>query len=922
MPGGLLERDVELGQIAAALGEGSGVLVVEGEAGIGKSALLAWGVELARGQGWRALRARGGLLERDFGYGVARQLFEAPLRHATDGERRRWLSGAAELAAPALGLAQAGLPADVEDPAFAAQHGLYWLAANLAGEVSLALVVDDLQWADLASLRWLVYLARRLDGVSLVVLGAWRTGEAEAPVELLGQLGGDRLVPSGLSVAAAGELVGRRLGRECDGPTAQAVHGSTGGNPLLLTELAHSLDEDTSLPLDVARVVELGGRAVARHVSSRTALLPPAAREVVAAAAVLGADVAPRQLGRLTELSLEQVREGCDRLVSARILAGREEFEFVHPLVRAAIYDELRPARRAALHRRAADVLDAEGLVDRAAVHLLASERTGDPKVVGRLVAAADRALGRGAVEEAIVLLRRALEEPPLPGERYLVLIRLAGSEYLAASEEAAIRHARAALELAGDPEDQEAAVRLLAQLVAFADRRGDDLEVLAAAASALRERAPERALRVDVERASWSLLLPRPPRGIRREVVALAEQVERGSLDERTLRGLLAVLDATRGTQPAAETADMALAALGDGQLVAELSGTGFYPAVIALTQCERLDQGDEWLARRWDRFVTTGSRAEVHATATLRARIAWLRGDLAAAVEEARLALREGERRRYGFYSALAVTQLVAALAEQGEFDEAEAALSAHGIAEGTTFGWYDVIPVRATVALARGELRRARAQLAAAPPERSLFPLQMAPCEVAVALAGGEREEALDRARAMLAVAEVFGAAGKLGIARRLLGLCTGGEEGIRLLRAAVELLERSPLRLELALALIDLGAALRRERRRVEARDPLSHGLDLAQRCGATVLSERAEDELRASGARPRRLVLTGVGSLTPSELRVARLAAEGRSNPEIAQALFVTVRTVETHLGHVFQKLDLTSRDQLPAALSS
>lgn len=155
----------------------------------------------------------------------------------------------------------------------------------------------------------------------------------------------------------------------------------------------------------------------------------------------------------------------------------------------------------------------------------------------------------------------------------------------------------------------------------------------------------------------------------------------------------------------------------------------------------------------------------------------------------------------------------------------------------------------------------------------------------------------------------------------MARRLVGLATGGETGIEQLRAAVEALERSPRRLELARTLVDLGAALRRHGRRVEAREPLRRGLDLAQRCGATVLVERGGEELRVTGARPRHLVLTGVESLTPSELRVARLAAQGRSNREIAQALFVTGGTVETHMRHVFQKLDLKRREELPAALA-
>ena len=925
--GKLLERDVELARVAAAFADGAGVMVVEGEAGIGKSAVLAAGVEQGCAQGSRVLSARGGVLERDFGYGVVRQLFEAPLHRAQAGERRRWLSGAARRAARALGQEAAADGGEIDDPVFATQHGLYWLVANLASEGPLALVVDDLQWADLASLRWLVYLARRLEGLPVVVLGAWRMGEDQAPVELLDALGGERLTLSALSVAATGELLARGLGRECDLLTARACHGATGGNPLLVSELALALDRDTSLPVDLERVVELGGRAVARHVSTRLALLPLSGREVAAAAAVLDGELAPRQLAVLTELSLADVRDACDRLVSARILEGRDTFGFVHPLVRAAIYDALRPARRAALHRGAADLLESEGLADRAAVQLLAAERTGDVGVVVRLEAAAERALGRGAVEEAAVLFRRALEEPPPAQERYQVLVRLAHAEWLAESEDSALSHVRAALEIARDPEEQEAAALVLVSVLIALNRLEEVVELLAAAASALREAAPERARRLEVERVLHSVYLPVLPVDIGPRTAALAATVERGSLAEKSLRAQLAALDSIVGMRPAAEVAELALLTLQDGQLLAEFRAAGwagFHCALATLINCERLDESDEWLGRREELATRIGARPELRGLVAPRTRIARVRGELAAVVDEARSALEEEEEGafRCGIAAPIAVAQLVFALVERGELDEAEDVLSHHGFAEGTTFAWLELIPERVALALARGDLERARAQLAAAPPERAWIPLQMAPCEVAVALASGEREQALERARAMLALAEMFGAPGRIGMARRLVGLATGGEEGTEQLGAAVQALERSPFRLELARALVDLGAALRRHDRRAEAREPLRRGLDLAQRCGATVLSGRAAEELRATGARPRRLVLTGVESLTPSELRVARLAAEGRSNREIAQALFVTGATVETHMGHVFQKLDLNSRAALPAALAA
>jgi DNA-binding CsgD family transcriptional regulator len=149
----------------------------------------------------------------------------------------------------------------------------------------------------------------------------------------------------------------------------------------------------------------------------------------------------------------------------------------------------------------------------------------------------------------------------------------------------------------------------------------------------------------------------------------------------------------------------------------------------------------------------------------------------------------------------------------------------------------------------------------------------------------------------------------------------GLATRRSEGIARLHEAVEVLSDSGAQLEHARALTDLGAAIRRSGSRVQAREPLRQGLELAHACGATALAERAHTELLASGARPRRLTFSGADSLTASERRVAELAAARMGNVAIAQALFVSRKTIETHLGHVYAKLNITSRDQLGPLLN-
>ena len=185
----------------------------------------------------------------------------------------------------------------------------------------------------------------------------------------------------------------------------------------------------------------------------------------------------------------------------------------------------------------------------------------------------------------------------------------------------------------------------------------------------------------------------------------------------------------------------------------------------------------------------------------------------------------------------------------------------------------------------------------------------------------LALGQQDEAKQLVAEELDMARAFGAPRSLGASLRTSGLVEGGESGLRLLREAVAVLEESPAELERARAIVELGSALRRAGERNEAKEILLRGLDLADRCGSVVVAGRAREELHTLGARPRRAV-SGVESLTRSEERVARMAAEGLSNREIAQQLVVSPKTVENQLGHVYGKLGISFRKQLPDALAT
>ena len=302
--------------------------------------------------------------------------------------------------------------------------------------------------------------------------------------------------------------------------------------------------------------------------------------------------------------------------------------------------------------------------------------------------------------------------------------------------------------------------------------------------------------------------------------------------------------------------------------------------------------------------------------------------RGDLEAATQDLR---ESGELVSYLPTQQGAIyfhSYLADVLTNRGEIDEAEASLAALELEEEVAESGHVIFFLGA-----RGWLRYARRDFEGAASDwrqlgRCMEAFEMHNPAVlawrshlALALLGlDRRDEALELAREEVELAREWGAPRPIGVALRARGLAEGGAEGIETLRESVAVLEGSTARLELARSLVELGAALRRANQRSDARELLKQGLDLAVRSRAVPLVERAEQELAATGARPRRLLLSGVESLTASERRVAGFAAEGLSNKDIAQALFVTTKTVEVHLSNVYRKLGIGSRGELPQAL--
>ena len=231
------------------------------------------------------------------------------------------------------------------------------------------------------------------------------------------------------------------------------------------------------------------------------------------------------------------------------------------------------------------------------------------------------------------------------------------------------------------------------------------------------------------------------------------------------------------------------------------------------------------------------------------------------------------------------------------------------------------------RGWVRLARGEADAARADFERLGRYMEAFGMRNPALlawrsHLAMALLALERDdEARELAREDVELARVWGAPRPIGVALRVLGMAQGGKAGIETLLESLDVLERSSAKLELGRALVELGAGLRREDGRGEARDVLRRGLDLSVRSGSQPLVDQAQRELAAAGAKPQKLVLTGLESLTPSERQVAELAAESLTEKDIAQALFVSTKSVEDHLSSVYRKLGISSRPELADALA-
>ncbi|WP_409328981.1 BTAD domain-containing putative transcriptional regulator [Trujillonella humicola] len=890
----LAERDRELAAIRAALDDLAdgrpGVLLVEGPAGIGKSRLLAEARRLAAERSIRVLAARGSPLERSFGFGAVRQLFEPELADA--GRREELLARAAAPAGAVFDLA----PGECPDGSFAVLHGLYWLAVNLAATGPLVLALDDLQWCDDASLRALTYLVRRMDAVPVLVAGTVRTGEQAGEDALLAELALDPattvLRPAPLSPEGIGALIEQRLPGPVSPLFARAVERTTSGNPLLLRQLLRGLEVEGVRP-DAAHadtVVAIGSRAVSSMVVLRLRRLPEEVRAVARAAAVLGDGAPLPVLAALAGTSEERTAAALAVLARVEVVTDEDPPAFVHPLVRDAVHHDLPAAERGLRHEEAARLLAATGAGDeQVAAHLLLAPPRGERMTVEVLRRAARGAADRGASDSAVTLLRRALAEPPPPDLRAAVLVEL-GAVESRVDGVGSIEHLQQALALLDDPRERAQLAVLVAHVQTFAAAPG----VATAFAREARAAVPPelddcRQALLALERTSGFMhgVDPATWRGPHRPEPS-------GDGDGSRMLAATVGFEAMLQGRDRGRAVALARAAL-DGDRLWEVDNGLLWVAAAVTRIVADDDIGDFWQRAR--AFAhRRGSVFAVHAVNLWEGFWRWRRGELDEALASLRVASDQGRIWGDGrIGNSYTCAFAVACHLDRGDPSAARRAADAGLAAPHPGEGGRLLEHAVARLLVAEGRFEEALAAVVRIPapvpvPNPVWHPWRSTG---ALALAGlGRPAEAVTLVEEEVRRLREWGAPGPLGAGLSLLGRLRGAA-ALPDLRAAVGLLETTTATVDLARARCALAS--RPELPDEEARPLLRAAAEGAAATGAAGLADRVRAALAARGLPDE--TPAECHRVSATERRILDLAATGLGAREIAERLFLEPGTV-------------------------
>ena len=895
------EREALEGLLATVRGGQSRALVICGEAGIGKSALLESAIGSA--SGFRLARAVGVESEMELPFAALQQLC-APMLDRLD-----------RLPAPqqdALGVAF-GLRAGDAPDRFLVGLAVLSLFSEVAQQRPLLCVVDDAQWLDRASAQVLVFVARRLLAESVALVLVTR----EPHDELVGL---PKLAVEGLASGDARALLSSALGVPLDERVRERIIAETRGNPLALLELPRGLTvTELAGGFGLPGTPGLAGR-IEDSFRRRCAALPAETQRLLLVAATdpVGDPVLLWQAAERLGIGAPAAGHTDGLLeIGARVT-------FRHPLVRSAVYRAASPEDRQQAHRALADATDAEHDADRRAWHLAHATTGFDEEIASELERSAGRAQARGGLAAAAAFLERAATLTPEPARRAGRALAAAQATQQAGAFEAALG-LLAIAESGPLDELQSAQVDLLRGQIAFASSRASDAPPLLLKAAKRLEPLDLRLARETYLEALTAVFFP--GRLASTQVVVETARAARAA--------------------PAPSQSPSAPDLLLDG--LALLITDGYAAGAPILRRAidgfrdEQISQGDGrrwlWLASRvaallWDdenwemlsaRFVKlardAGALSVLPLALTIRTGMHMFAGRLAmasslvdelAAVNEATgaglvayapvtLAAAKGRELE-------AVRLIDAATREIVRRDGAQALTSIHLSAAVLYNG------------LGRYEEARAAAQQAVEDPLAVRLSTWGLVELIEAAVRSGKAEVAVDALGRLSEMTSASGTDWAHGVEARSWALLSDGQAAERLYRQALERLERTRVRVELARAHLLYGEWLRRERRRLDAREQLRTAHELFTEFGMEAFAQRARVELEATGEHARKRVVETRDELTPQEAQTSRLAAAGATNQEIAARLFISPHTVDYHLRKAFRKLGVRSRHQLEERL--
>lgn len=899
----LLDRQRELDAITHAMqaaeparGARGALLVVTGGIGIGRTALLRALPAIAERRGTQVLSASGALLEQDFPFGVVSQLLD-PL-----------------------------LPGAPLDPPEDDPHG-DWLAlvADRSARRPLLILVDDLQWADPPSLRWLGYLAKRLANLRVTVVVTVREGDPRSEEPRLHDVT-DRaahvLRPSPLTRSGIAELVTARFGRPADPAYVTACHDVTGGNPMFLTATLAALagtGEPVAAQATAVRTQRL--TSLRERLAIALGSQPAPVRELAKALTVLDEGTDPELAGRLAGLDDTGREEAARRLHRLGLLAPGPALRFVHQAVRDAVEESMTPVEQEDVHVCAALLLHSGGHpAEQAAAQLLAATSCQDDWAVDVLRAAAEAALRRGAPEDAARYLRRALlGRSPSGPDRAALLVDLAVIER-AFDPLAAIRHvSQALLLLPTATQRAKAAIRIPPSLLGGCPT--PTVEVVAKVAGELGPAEiltgsdRELALRLEARLRHVAVIGPGELPGCADRLRALGPSPSLRTAAERELVTVL--LHGATMTQglTAAEAAPLANRILQYEPATPDHAHTALPLLAHVLIAADSTETIGPWLATARERARRENATVPQGVIAIELTHVLLAQGRLAEARAQADEVLALGVA---NWATLQSMTAVVLVAIESRDTELARRLLSYRP--EGADHGYRpsSLQLIRGSSAVQRGDLPTAleyfmdwgRSAERADWRNPAVFPWRAWAAGLHYRM--GDTRQAHELVDEEYARARAWGTPVAIGRAQRVKGALTAGERGLDLLRESLATLEESPNGMERARTGLLLGRRLL-DAGRPEAETHLRQARETALLSGAHWLADRAG---RALSTLASSTASVAVAALTRTERRVAGLAAHGASNKDIAEQLEVSSRAVEKHLTHAYRKLNVAGRSQL------